>query len=413
MQKQPIHTDNAPAAIGTYSQAIRCGSFVFLSGQIPLVPATMEVVTGDFAARARQVFSQHRGGRAGRRRQPQRCRQSHRFPDGPRQLRYRQRGHGRVFRAALPGTCRRRRCVSAERRRHRGRRDPCNLILRSQTCRASARRLQRNSGSSGCFASKTCFFCCRCATRIVRSWSGSARWPPATRCLVSGEVLLAETVYRGRRNLLVRISDGSGQLTLRFFHFSRQQQAQFQPGARISCFGEVRRGSAGFEMIHPEYRILRDSQDALTNDALTPIYPATEGVQQGRLRNLTDQALRFDAAGAARQSSCRPASRSKLGMPSLADAIGFLHRPPPDADVQQMHAGASPVPATTRFRGAARALPEPAQPAGTRRHRERRGADRGSQRREPLHRRSAFSSSPARSSASSMKFSRTCRSRTR
>lgn len=56
MQKQPIHTDNAPAAIGTYSQAIRCGSFVFLSGQIPLVPATMEVVTGDFAARARQVF---------------------------------------------------------------------------------------------------------------------------------------------------------------------------------------------------------------------------------------------------------------------------------------------------------------------------------------------------------------------
>ena len=44
---------------------------------------------------------------------------------------------------------------------------------------------------------------------------------PGHRCLVSGEVLLAETVYRGRRNLLVRISDGTGQLTLRFFHFSR------------------------------------------------------------------------------------------------------------------------------------------------------------------------------------------------
>ena len=73
------------------------------------------------------------------------------------------------------------------------------------------------------------------------------------RCLVSGEVLLAETVYRGRRNLLVRISDGSGQLTLRFFHFSRQQQAQFQPGTQLSCFGEARRGQSGFEMIHPEY----------------------------------------------------------------------------------------------------------------------------------------------------------------
>ena len=56
MSKKPINTDNAPAAIGTYSQAIQAGSFVFLSGQIPLVPATMEIVEGDFEARARQVF---------------------------------------------------------------------------------------------------------------------------------------------------------------------------------------------------------------------------------------------------------------------------------------------------------------------------------------------------------------------
>ena len=57
MSKHTIHTDGAPAAIGTYSQAIRAGSLVFLSGQIPLVPETMNVVEGDFAARARQVFS--------------------------------------------------------------------------------------------------------------------------------------------------------------------------------------------------------------------------------------------------------------------------------------------------------------------------------------------------------------------
>jgi reactive intermediate/imine deaminase len=56
MQKETIHTDDAPAAIGTYSQAVRVGDFVFISGQIPLVPATMELVAGDFAARARQVF---------------------------------------------------------------------------------------------------------------------------------------------------------------------------------------------------------------------------------------------------------------------------------------------------------------------------------------------------------------------
>lgn len=56
MSKEAIHSDNAPAAIGTYSQAIRSGNLVFLSGQIPLDPQTMELVTGDFEARARQVF---------------------------------------------------------------------------------------------------------------------------------------------------------------------------------------------------------------------------------------------------------------------------------------------------------------------------------------------------------------------
>jgi reactive intermediate/imine deaminase len=56
MSKLTIHTDRAPAAVGTYSQAVKVGNFVFLSGQIPLVPGTMKVVDGDFAARARQVF---------------------------------------------------------------------------------------------------------------------------------------------------------------------------------------------------------------------------------------------------------------------------------------------------------------------------------------------------------------------
>ncbi len=162
-----------------------------------------------------------------------------------------------------------------------------------------------------------------------------------TRCLVSGEILLAEVAFRGRRNLLVRIADGSGQLTLRFFHFSRQQQAQFEAGRHVTCFGEVRRGTSGFEMIHPEYRILREEQGAAMSDSLTPIYPTTEGVQQGRLRNLTDQALR--AMDEAPPPELLPSSvTGKLGMPSLADAIRYLHRPPPGADVQVMLEGKHP-----------------------------------------------------------------------
>jgi reactive intermediate/imine deaminase len=56
MPKEPIHTSKAPAAIGPYSQAIRAGNTVYLSGQIPLVPATMEIVEGDIRAQIRQVF---------------------------------------------------------------------------------------------------------------------------------------------------------------------------------------------------------------------------------------------------------------------------------------------------------------------------------------------------------------------
>lgn len=56
MSKKTFHSDNAPAAIGTYSQAASNGNLVFLSGQIPLVAETMEVVEGDFEARVVQVF---------------------------------------------------------------------------------------------------------------------------------------------------------------------------------------------------------------------------------------------------------------------------------------------------------------------------------------------------------------------
>jgi len=161
---------------------------------------------------------------------------------------------------------------------------------------------------------------------------------PGIRCLITGEVALAETVYRGRRNLLVRIGDGTGQITLRFFHFSRQQQAQFQPGVRLTCFGEARKGSAGLEMIHPEYRVLREGQDAAINETLTAIYPATEGVQQGRLRNLTDQALHL-MRNDPPEELLPDSVRDQLHLPELAEAILYLHRPPADADVELMLSG--------------------------------------------------------------------------
>ena len=159
--------------------------------------------------------------------------------------------------------------------------------------------------------------------------------------LVSGKVLLSDTVYRGRRNLLVRISDGTGQLTLRFFHYSKQQQIQFQTGVVLSCFGDVRIGPLGLEMVHPEYRILKPNQELITSDALTPIYPTTEGVQQGRLRNLTSQVIKI-AKSSPPEELLSDELRQKYNMPALFDALLYLHQPPPDTDIANIDAGKHP-----------------------------------------------------------------------
>jgi len=165
---------------------------------------------------------------------------------------------------------------------------------------------------------------------------------PGGRAVVSGSVELAEVVFRRRRTLLVRLGDGTGFLTLRFFHFSGSQQEQLQRGVRLRCFGEVRRGPMGLEIVHPEYRLaaLPDAQSV--EDSLTPVYPATEGVQQGRLRLLTALALKATAASTLRDWV--PADViADLGLPTLTAALEYVHRPPPDARVDQLAAGRHPA----------------------------------------------------------------------
>jgi ATP-dependent DNA helicase RecG len=164
---------------------------------------------------------------------------------------------------------------------------------------------------------------------------------PGSRSLFSGEVLLAETVYRGRRSLLVRIGDGSGQITLRFFYFSRKQQAQFKQGTSVSCFGDIRVGPGGLEVVHPEYRILRAGQEVSVADALTPVYPMTEGIAQGRLRTLVAQALAMMEKNPA--ADLLPADvLDEFALPSLHDALVFLHKPPPEANLEVIMGGKHP-----------------------------------------------------------------------
>ncbi len=91
------------------------------------------------------------------------------------------------------------------------------------------------------------------------------------RAVIEGVIQLAEVVFRRRRALLCRIADGSGSLTLRFFHFSAAQQEGLARGARVRCFGEVRPGPGGLEIVHPEYRKLTPGVSAPADESLTPV----------------------------------------------------------------------------------------------------------------------------------------------
>ena len=171
-------------------------------------------------------------------------------------------------------------------------------------------------------------------TRIVPI--GALR--PGQDAVVEGIVAGADVVMGRRRSLLVRLQDGSGTLSLRFYHFSQAQKEGLKRGTQVRCYGEVRPGSSGLEIYHPEYRALSGSEPIAVEQTLTPIYPTTEGLTQQRLRALSEQAL------------------ARLGPHSLPDwlpreladdyqlspldqAIRYLHRPPPDADLEELAEG--------------------------------------------------------------------------
>jgi ATP-dependent DNA helicase RecG len=161
------------------------------------------------------------------------------------------------------------------------------------------------------------------------------------RAVVEGEVQLTEVAYRRRRQLLCRITDGTGSLTLRFFYFSGAQQAGLQRGTRLRCFGEVRRGPLGLEIVHPEYRRIAEISEAL-EEILTPIYPTTEGVPQARLRSLIDLALQ-EAERSGVRDWIPPAMLVKLGLPTLVEALSMMHRPPREVHLGELLSGRHPA----------------------------------------------------------------------
>ena len=171
-------------------------------------------------------------------------------------------------------------------------------------------------------------------TRIVPI--GALR--PGQDAVVEGTVAGADVVMGRRRSLLVRLQDGSGTLSLRFYHFSQAQKEGLKRGTLVRCYGEVRPGSSGLEIYHPEYRALSGGEPIAVEQTLTPIYPTTEGLTQQRLRQLSEQALA--RLGPHSLPDWLPAELAREHeLAPLDQALRYLHRPPPDADLDELAEG--------------------------------------------------------------------------
>jgi len=161
---------------------------------------------------------------------------------------------------------------------------------------------------------------------------------PGSHAVIEAGVDLAEIRYGRRRSLLVRVSDGTGSLMLRFFYFNKLQQQGFERGTRLRIYGEVRRGPAMLEMVHPEYQRLVEGESAPVEDRLTAVYPTTEGIHQITLRKLSDQALQL--LGTDSLPEWLPDELLvELQLGDLQTALRYVHRPPRDADLEALEAG--------------------------------------------------------------------------
>jgi ATP-dependent DNA helicase RecG len=143
---------------------------------------------------------------------------------------------------------------------------------------------------------------------------------------VEGVITQSDIQFRPRRQLVVTIADDSGQLVLRFLNFYGSQATQLSTGVRIRARGELRHGFFGAEMVHPAYKVVLEG--APLPEALTPVYPAGEGLSQAYLRKAIGAAL----ARLNWQDTLSEKIRGALQLAPFEASVRLLHNPPVDVD---------------------------------------------------------------------------------
>ena len=143
---------------------------------------------------------------------------------------------------------------------------------------------------------------------------------------VEGVVTKSDVQFRPRRQLVVTIADDSGPLVMRFLNFYGSQATQLAEGVRVRVRGELRHGFFGAEMVHPAYKVVLEGAPLPT--ALTPVYPAGEGLSQAYLRKAISGALsRIDW-----RDTLPPAMLAELKLDGFETSVRQLHNPPVDVD---------------------------------------------------------------------------------
>ncbi len=154
---------------------------------------------------------------------------------------------------------------------------------------------------------------------------------------VQGTVLECHVETRSRRQLLVKMSDGSGgELLLRLMHFYPSHLKTLAVGQLVRVRGEVRAGFLGREMVHPEFRAVQ--VDTPLPQALTPVYPSSAQLPQAYLRKAVASAL-----SRAPLHEVLPPHTVPAGMPSLRDAVMLLHHPAADLDADTLEDHSHPA----------------------------------------------------------------------
>lgn len=162
-------------------------------------------------------------------------------------------------------------------------------------------------------------------------------------CVIAGKVCKTEIKYGKRMMLYCYVEDKTGLVKLRFFHFNKQQVKALNESSWIRAFGEVREFANQIEMIHPEYRLLDSEHDVVVEETLTPIYPATEGLSQSRLRQLVKTALVSYQAELHQLEWMSDEQLKQHFFPPLAEAITLLHSPPPETLLHTLEEGQHPA----------------------------------------------------------------------